>query len=320
MEKKNNLTIHLLAGTTALIQLAAGFALTSINKKNVIPPANQRIEYYTNDEDNIELKEAVSNIGTSYANVSMNLPTNTNIGDPYRPGDKNNPLYEAIHEHTIELANGSSDVFVKNDFTPPTKPDVRIRDPYDHRGPQLRIELNEHGEIITGNTNTNSEENSSMIEDIGELADMFSSNENMFMKNSVNLPTKSNIGEPYGPWDKDNPLYEAIHQHTQDIANAHSDENEVVKNSVNLPTQTRIGDPYEPGHGSNPLTDAIHARTLELAGIKENPVYNKIRENAPYMDELHKQQLYEMDPSLNPLNRPPYQAAAENIEEYNKSK
>ena len=54
--------------------------------------------------------------------------------------------------------------------------------------------------------------------------------------------------------------------------------------------------------------------------IRTNPIYDKIRENTPYMDELHKQQLYEMDPSLNPLNRPPYQAAAENIEEYNKSK
>ena len=55
--------------------------------------------------------------------------------------------------------------------------------------------------------------------------------------------------------------------------------------------------------------DAIRARTLELANIKENPVYNKIRENTPYMDELHKQQLYEMDPTLNPNNRPPYQVA-----------
>ncbi len=308
MEKKNNLTIHLVAGATALIQLAAGFALTSINKKNVIPPANQRIEYYADDVESKEQVEAVSSIGTSYANASMNLPTNTNIGDPYRPGDKNNPLYEAIHEHTAEIANGNSDVFEKNYFTPPTKPDVRIKDPYDHRGPQLRTELNEHGEIITGNTNTNSEENSSMIEDIGELADMFSSNENMFMKNTVNLPTNTNIGGPYRPGDKNNPLYEAIHEHTEGFVNG-SEGNDIVRNSVNLPTQTRIGDPYEPGHGSNPLTDAIHARTLELAGIKENPVYNRIRENTQYMDEMRKQQLYEMDPTLNPNNRPPYQVA-----------
>ena len=275
MEKKDIIKIQLLAGATALIQLAAGFAIVKSNNKKIDLSTAQKIEYYASEENVANQLEVAPSIETSISKAKIN---------------------------------------------PPTKPDVRIRDPYDHRGPQLRTNLNEHGEIITSNTNTNSEENSSMIEDIGELADMFSSNENMFMKNSVNLPTNTNIGGPYRPGDKNNPLYEAIHQHTQDIANAHSDENEIVKNSVNLPTQTRIGDPYEPGHGNNPLLDAIRARTLELAGIKENPIYEQIRENAPHMDEIRRNELYEMDPSLNPLNRPPYQAAAENIEEYNKSK
>ncbi len=62
------------------------------------------------------------------------------------------------------------------------------------------------------------------------------------------------------------------------------------------------------------------SRNKEEPKIRTNPIYDKIREYTPYMDEIRKQQLYEMDPSLNPLNRPPYQAAAENIEEYNKSK
>ena len=137
-------------------------------------------------------------------------------------------------------------------------------------------------------------------------------------ENETPLPTK---GVPYEPGTIDysvtpkqdnNPL--TMQERVNNIRNGiSSNENEKQKQDLKpIPT---MGAPYEPGTIDYNAMPIPRGTPILAEMYKINPKLAKtdsVRDKAQYMDETHKQQLYEMDPRLDPNNKPPYKTGVEN--------
>ena len=251
---KRNITIHVLAGVTAIAQLAAGFVLVSNNKKNIVPVADQRIESYASEETLADQSNVVIDKASDIEKASK-------------------PIMPPIGEN--DLIRTARNRYILNN----------IKDSLDEKN-------NSQAETIVDQSNVSFEKEANIV------------------KGKANLPKNMNIGEPYGPWDKTNPVNEAIHQHTMDIINNNDDikENAIVKGKVNLPPYTNIGEPYGPWDKNNPVYEAVHQHTMDIAA------HNYIDENFPYIDKIHENELHAMMPNTNQPVVPPYKQNEESDE------
>ncbi len=135
--------------------------------------------------------------------------------------------------------------------------------------------------------------------------------------NDIPIPT---MGPPYKPGTPDysasvdqtfkNPIKDKI-----DEVNS----GKIVENkTIPIPT---MGPPYKPGTPDYSAMPIPRGTPILAEMYKIHPRLTKVDSNeskTPYMDEVRKNELYDMDPSLKPTVNPPYKPENENSENYSK--